>query len=389
MKIYSLDEIAIVGSGQGAPQSDESFSKEGKPFIRAGSLERLINGESETDCELVNNSIAKKYKLRLYPRNTILFAKSGMSAKIGRIYRLRNSSYVVNHLSTIIPNDSVLPGYLYYYFQKFPPSILIRDDSYPSISLNEIKKLKIFLPFLPEQERIVEILDRADALRKKRREQIALLDKFLKSTFLEMFGDPVTNPMGWEIVTIGDLVSEVKYGTSKKAGIKGNYPILRMNNIKYSGEIDCSDLKYINLNKDEEKKYLVKKNDILFNRTNSKKLVGKTAVYKLDKPMAFAGYLIRVKSNDQNNPEYISGYLNSIYGKAILNHMCKSIVGMANINAKELQKIRIPKPPLDLQNQFARIMEQVEATKAKMQASLKQMDIQFNALMQRAFKGEL
>ena len=105
--------------------------------------------------------------------------------------------------------------------------------------------------------------------------------------------------------------------------------------------------------------------------------------------MAFAGYLIRVKSNDQNNPEYISGYLNSIYGKTILSHMCKSIVGMANINAKELQKIRILKPPLDLQNQFSRIVEQVEATNAKMQASLDQMDNQFNALMQRVFKGEL
>nr|WED69179.1 hypothetical protein PJ912_03420 [Pectobacterium colocasium] len=94
-----------------------------------------------------------------------------------------------------------------------------------------------------------------------------------------------------------------------------DYPILRMGNITYNGAIDVSDLKYITLNEKEKLKYLVAKGDLLFNRTNSKELVGKTAVYDRDEPVAIAGYLIRVRTNDKGNSYYLSGYLNSSHGK--------------------------------------------------------------------------
>ncbi len=92
---------------------------------------------------------------------------------------------------------------------------------------------------------------------------------------------------------------------------------------------------------------------MLFNRINSKELVGKTAVYNQDTPIAYAGYLVRLRTNERANSKYISVFLNSPYGKLTLQGMCKSIVGMANINAQELQDIKIPIPPLPLQNKFA------------------------------------
>ncbi len=94
-----------------------------------------------------------------------------------------------------------------------------------------------------------------------------------------------------------------------------------MNNITYSGNWDFSDLKYIDLNSKEKNKYLVYKGELLFNRTNSKELVGKTAVYRRREPMAFAGYLVKLKTNIKGNSEYISAYLNSKYGRLVLLNM--------------------------------------------------------------------
>lgn len=255
----------------------------------------------------------------------------------------------------------------------------------PHISRNVLVDLTIPLPTLEEQKRIVRILDQADSLRQKRQKAISLLDDYLKAVFLEMFGDPHNNIHNFPIGIIGDLVSEVKYGTSKKAEENGEYIYLRMNNITYRGELDLSALKYINLDDNEKSKYLAQRGDILFNRTNSKELVGKTAVYDLDEPMAIAGYLIRVRVNEKAFPEYISGYLNSKHGKLTLEKMCKNIVGMANINAKELQKIRIIVPPRALQEKYAQIVKKNRALKAVMKKQYHKMDTNFNALMQGAF----
>ena len=151
-----------------------------------------------------------------------------------------------------------------------------------------------------------------------------------------MFGDPGSNPRGWEVGCIGDLLEEAKYGTSSKANAEGNgVPILRMGNVTYDGRIDLTDLKHIELSERDFEKYTTKRGDLLFNRTNSKELVGKSAVVKLEEPLAIAGYLVRARANAYGNNDYISGYLNSPHGKATLMGMCKNIVGMANINAKE------------------------------------------------------
>lgn len=264
-----------------------------------------------------------------------------------------------------------------------------RGGNQKFVSLSSLRNMQIPLPPLPEQKRIAAILDKADSILRKRQEAVRLTDELLRSVFLDMFGDPVRNTKGWQEVTIRDLVSEVKYGTSDKASYEGKYPILRMNNITYLGGWNFTDLKRIDIPEKELSKYLVRQGDILFNRTNSKELVGKTAVYRRDDPMAYAGYLIRIRSNKQNNSEYIAAYLNSTHGKKILESMCKSIVGMANINAQELQEIAIMQPPLELQNRYAVLVHSVERAKEKLITSSEVTDTLFNSLLQRVFKGGL
>ncbi|MDF7806022.1 restriction endonuclease subunit S [Pontiellaceae bacterium B12219] len=260
----------------------------------------------------------------------------------------------------------------------------------PRLTMKEFWKHEIPLPPMEEQRRIVAILDAAQALIDQRKQQIALMDQLVQSLFYDMFGDPVTNPMGWEEGMIKDLAVKTQYGTSKKAHeTDGEYPILRMNNITYIGGWDFRSLKFVDFDAKEKEKYLVHKGEILFNRTNSKELVGKTAVYREETPMAYAGYLVKLIVNERADPEYISAYLNSKHGKSVLLNKAKSIVGMANINAEELKKIEINIPPITLQQEFAERVTAIEAQKTAMSASLSEQEDLFAALNQRAFRGEL
>ena len=266
---------------------------------------------------------------------------------------------------------------------------LATGQSYPAVSDRIILESHIPIPPLPEQQRIAAVLDAADALRQKRRQALALLDQLSQSIFIEMFGDPVTNEKQWPITTIEKLLESASYGTSAKAGAEGAWPVLRMNNLTYDGKIDLGDLKYMDLSDDEVDRYTVRSGDILFNRTNSAELVGKTAVFRGAEPMAYAGYLVRLRAGSEAVPDYISSFLNSRYGKAVLRGMCKSIIGMANINATEVQKIRIPKPPTELQSQFAIRLAEIRKVRTRFQESDAELASLFSSLQNRAFRGEL
>src|SRR5699024_8398065 len=162
-----------------------------------------------------------------------------------------------------------------------------------------------------------------------------------------------------------------------------------MNNIAYEGNRDLSDLKYIELDEKDKEKHLVYKGELLFNRTNSRELVGNTGVYNEAKPVAFAGYLIKLPPNEKANSRFISGYLNSLYGKKVLLNMAKNSIGMSNINAKELRMIPIYIPPIELQNKYADTILNIEEKEKLLKKGLQQFEILFDALSQKAFNGEL
>ena len=249
-----------------------------------------------------------------------------------------------------------------------------------------LEHYKVNLPPLEEQRRIAALLDKVSDLIAKRRAQLDKLDLLVKARFVEMFGDQYTNPKGWETGTIRDVVSEVKYGTSRPAVEGGTYKYLRMGNITFDGHLDLNDLKHIDIPESEIEKCMVKKGDVLFNRTNSKELVGKTCVFDLDEPMVIAGYIIRIRVNERVLPDYLSAVLNSKYGKRTLADMCKTIVGQANINAKELQNIAILIPPVELQCQFSQFVNQVNKLASNINSSLEKLETLKKALMQQYFK---
>lgn len=364
----------------------------GPRFLRITDLQNdTVDWNAVPSCNCSAKDV-DQYRLR---RGDIVFARTG--ATTGKSYLLEKmplDSVFASYLIRVRPNSKVDPKFLSFFFksQKYWQQILVMANgaAQPGVNSSKLKELAIPLPPLPEQKRIAAILDKADSLRRKNQQAIQLADKFLRAVFLNMFGDPVNNPKGFPVGTIRGLIESANYGTSAKASeTEGEFPILRMGNITYDGGWDFSDLKYIDLSEREHDKYLVKKGDLLFNRTNSKELVGKTAVYERDEAMAIAGYLIRVRTNEHGNPHYISAYLNSKHGKTTLLNMCKSIVGMANINAQELQDIKILMPPKPLQDKFENL---VISTKNKVKTlSLAEhcANQMFSALSQKAFSGDL
>lgn len=159
------------------------------------------------------------------------------------------------------------------------------------------------------------------------------------------------------VVELGSLLELVQYGTSEKANTVGDgIAVIRMNNI-VDGQFDLTNLKHLRLPKKEMQKLLLKEGDILFNRTNSKELVGKCAVFHVPGEFIFASYLIRVRAVSAiANADYLTYVINSPIGRQQINALSRQIIGQANINSVELRGIQIPLPPLAVQE---KIMEHV------------------------------
>ncbi len=265
----------------------------------------------------------------------------------------------------VFNTDKLDTKYLYYYLISKTDDInkLFRGAGLKHLNKNEFLLMNVDNIDIQNQKRIVEHLDKISNLIELRKKQVNKCDNLIKSQFVEMFGEPLINNKKWKNGTINDLIIDAKYGTSRPSINGGKYKYLRMNNITYDGKLDIKDLKYIDIPDNELDKYTTKRGDILFNRTNSRDLVGKTCVYNLDEKMVIAGFIIRVRTNQLANPYFISAYLNTSILKEKLYSMCKNASGQSNINAQELKNIEIYIPPIELQNKFAKIVEQIDKQK--------------------------
>lgn len=284
-------------------------------------------------------------------------------AGIGRTTLNPAKSSVIGTMQYLIPKKNVLPEYLFYVVSYMHLEKYYTGATIPHIYFKDYKNEEFNLDNIEKQLEIIDVLGRCKKVIEARKQELVELDSLTKARFVEMFGDPVKNPKGWEVVTIGDIVTEVRYGTSKPAVEGGKYPYLRMNNLTADGHLDLNDLKYIDIPDDEIEKCVVRKGDVLFNRTNSIELVGKTVVFDLQEDMIIAGYIIRVRLNKRLLPEILSQYMNLEALKDILRSMAKGAVNQANINAQELQSIKVYIPDMELQKQFIEMKNQVDKSK--------------------------
>ena len=254
--------------------------------------------------------------------------------------------------------------------------------------------VQIPIPPLAEQRRIAGMLDAADALRTKRREALAQLDTLLQSIFLDMFGDPATNPKGSEVELLGELIAmgpqnglykpERNYGS----GVR----ILRIDGF-YGGAVnDLSTLKRVSVSEQEIQKYGLSECDIVINRVNSRSHLGKSALIPDlgGEPVVFESNMMRLAVDSTRvSPFFMIHFLQTSFIRNQILRSAKDSINQASINQGDVRGLRILIPSGDSQRHFVSIAESIEQQKANQRAHLAELDTLFASLQSRAFRGDL
>ena len=386
-EIKKLGEVCTIERG-GSPRPIEAFltdADDGINWIKIGDATSGSKYITSTKEKIKPEGVKKS---RMVFKGDFILSNS---MSFGKPYILGIDGCIHDGWLVLRDNKNIFDkSFLYYYLSS--PNIyrefkrLAVGGVVNNLNSTLVRGVKVIIPPIAEQEKIVAELDCLSGIIEKKKQQLKEYDALAQSIFYEMFGDPVENEKGLPIKHIGDVTNSVNYGTSSPATEGGRFAYLRMNNLTYNGYLDLNDLKLIDVPEKDLEKCIVRKGDILFNRTNSKELVGKTALFDLDEEMVIAGYIIRVRVNENEVlPVYVVRYMNTPYMKSYFRGLCKGAVNQANINSKELKAIPIPIPPLALQQEFASKIEAIEKQKALIKKSIEEVETLFDSRMDQYF----
>jgi type I restriction enzyme, S subunit len=298
-------------------------------------------------------------------------------------------------MKALIPHEPLLAKFLAYFLRMSEERILThcvkRGATVHSIDVGRLEMLPVPVPAKSEQIRIVNMLDRGRALCEKCNQIDERVGRVIPALFYKMFGEPSTNPKAWRTSKLGDVIIETQYGTSLRASQDGGgTAVIRMNNIDRGGFLDLGKVKYVVLSKEELRRQVLRDGDLLFNRTNSADLVGKTGLWRDEMEAVPASYLIRVRVNSKEVvPEFVWAYMNSSFMKEMLFNKGRRAIGMANINAEELKAFPFFIPPLPLQKSFATELSMVRELRNHLVAGKRKTELLFSTLLYRAFSGDL
>lgn len=285
--------------------------------------------------------------------------------------------------------------YLKNYLEHRKLDDVISGSAQPQITGQGLSKIKIPLPPLPQQQKIANILDAASALKEKDKALLAKYDELTQALFLDMFGDPVRNPMGWEKVPLKNFINKLNTGVSVNSEDssfeKGKFLILKTSCV-YTGVFDPNQVKTIREDEINRAKLNPKKDSIIISRMNTSELVGKSAYINKDFKNIFLPD--RLWQTEKTNFEHSVLWLSHNIGHySFMQEISKISSGtsgsMKNISKLSFLELKTINPPLSLQNQFAARVQVIEQQKAIAQKSLEKSEELFNSLLQKAFKGEL
>lgn len=333
-----------------------------------------------------------------FSENDVLIAKITPCFENGKGVLLNDLVNGVGFGSTefhvIRPKSDASPKYIFYAtrgksFKEQGKQNMTGSAGQQRVPSSFIRDYKIPLPPLPRQRQIAALLDRADALRQKDRQLLALYDKLAQSTFLDLFGDPTTNEKGWDIMQLGNLISQFKYGTNKKSDSEnrlGKYPVIRIPNV-LDNQVNLDDLKFSELSLQEWKDTKLSKGDLLFVRTNGNPAyIGRCAVFKKTEECSYASYLIRAKPyHEILNSDFAQFVISYQSYRPIVLRKATTTAGNYNINTEALKSLPVPVPPLALQQRFAAIIERIEAQKAVVRQQMAASEALFQRLLQDSF----
>ena len=332
--------------------------------------------------EKINDLAVKESNIKLIPENTVVLS---YKLSIGKVGITKKSMFTNEAIASLIPlNNNIDINFLYWALQHID-LMANTDRAAMGQTLNKakLKEIKIPLPSLSEQKRIAEILDKADELRQKRQQSIEKLDELLQATFIDMFGDPITNPKGWEICEVGKVTDCIVPARDKPKSFTGDIPWITTDDLNHLGFTETSK-KNIGLTNEEitlAKARLIPKNSVVIS------CVGNLGLASIASDnFVMNQQLHSFQCGDKILPEFLifclpfqKGYMLSRATSTTVPYMNKSVCN----------SIPVTVPPLDLQKKWKLIFENSNKQKQVLKKQLAQQENLFQSLQQRAFNGEL
>jgi type I restriction enzyme, S subunit len=403
MDICELGDLITSGPSNGLYKS-EKFIGSGTLFLDIKSLYRGFAVDLNEPRRVELNE-AEKNKYELLPGDILINRVSKKPDGVGKaviVTDLKETAvYESNIMRFRVDTKRVVPWYIIYHLasETSRNELLSKANISNQASINQetVKSLKINLPPLPEQKRIAAILEKCDRLRRTRRYSLQLTETFLQSVFLEMFGDPATNPMGWDIKTIEDVAN--KSNGAIKCGPFGSQlliselqndgiPVYGIDNVQ-KNQFLWAKPKFISHEKFKElKSFSINSGDVLISRTGT---VGRACLAPDSIPKSIIGPNLLKVTLDQSKllPIVLSCAIN--YCSSVLEEIILMSPGatVAVFNTGNLKSLKLPIPPLPLQEKFAQIVQKHDRFRTQQREAQRQAEHLFQTLLHRAFRGEL
>lgn len=383
--VVEFGEVATIVTGS-TPKKVEGNYDGDVPFVTPGDLG--IHAEITHSNSTITEKGAKSG--RLLPKGAVLVCCIGATiGKVGIAARHLITNQQINSL--VFDESKVFPKFGYYFCTSIKPLLIARSSSttMPIVNKSNFSKFEMPLPPLDEQKRIAAILDKADSVRRKRQKAIDLADDFLRSVFIDMFGDPVTNPRGWEVKNLGDCLDFLTSGSrgwAKYYSEEGRKFIRIMNVGK--NRLILNDIAYVNPPETKEaERTRVKVGDVMLSITAD---LGRSAVVTKDLEGGHINqHLALLRPNTQIiNSTYLSALLSSNSALTQFASANKSAV-KAGLNFTDIREFKVLAPPIRLQVDYEQLTHKLTASINKLNSSFEYQTSLFNSLSLKAFAGEL
>lgn len=360
-----LGEVAEIKAGF-TPSSSELHEAGEYPYYKVSDMNTTGN-----EVFLISTLSYVKQSKKYFPKGSIAFPKNGAAIATNKKRILKYDSIVDLNTGVCIFDSDILPKFGYYWFQNIDFRNYTRGGALPTLDIKTISLKNIPIPPLSIQRSIVSELDLLHSVIEKKQEQLRALDNLAQSLFYQMFGDPITNPMGWQVKKLGEVgMEKLSYGSGASAiDFDKEVRYIRITDINDDGSLNNNNVSPSIC----EDKYLLHNGDILFARTGA--TVGKTYLHqKSNIKCIYAGYLIRFIPNiDIINPLYAFHFTKTQYYHDFVAQAQRA-VAQPNINAQQYSNLPLPLPPLSLQQSFAAKVSAIEEQKRFISQSIKDVE---------------
>ena len=388
MRTVRLGDICDIVSGGTPSRSNPEFWQDGKiPWIKIGNIKGKHISEAD---EYVTQKGLDGSSAKMLPKGTILYT---IFATLGEVGILDIEACTNQAIAGITVRDplKVQTEYLYYYLKSKKNYVneIGRGVAQNNINMSILRNFSVPIPKIEEQKEIVSVLSKEETIISARKQQLSALDDLIKARFVEMFGDPLLNPMNWKeekLEEIADIVSGITKGRKVQSTDLYEVPYMAVSNVK-DGYIDWTTVKTILATQAEIDQYRLLPNDVLMTEGGDPDKLGRGAIiHEPPSDCIHQNHIFRVRLNQSRiTPEFMGQYLQHQKAKRYFLGCAKQTTGIASINMKQLRALPMLMPPIGLQREFAAFVAQIDKSKSVIQKSLDETQILFDSLMQKYF----